>query len=331
MLRETSRRTIKNLAICACLVLTALAFTACSSRQQRAQEYYESGMKYLGKHEYAKARVELKNALQLKNDMLPAWRGLSKVEEHAKNLKAYAGTLRRIVELDAKDFKSRVRLAKLLLLGGAVDDALKMTNAAAKLDPKNADVHALKAAVLFRLKDSKGATAEAKKALEIDPGNADASVVLAADRFVNNHTQAALTILQAIKGPHVDDLGVIALKLSIYNRLKEPTHIEALLKRLVKLHPNEARFRTQLVRFYLSQKRPKDAEAELRAVVAKNPKDQTAELQLVNLIGALKGPAAARAELQARIKAGGKVFPYQIVLAKFEFRAWQDGRRGQRA
>lgn len=319
MLRASSRHPITKVALCACLVLTALTFAACGSRQEHAQNYYESGMKFLDKHEYAKARVEFKNALQLKNDMLPAWRALSKVEEHEKNLQAFAGSLRRVVELDAKDFKSRVRLAKLYLLGGAVDDALKVTNAAAKLDPKNADVHALKAAILFRLKDTDGATREAHTALEIEPGNADASVVLAADRFVKGNTQAALKLLEAIKGPHADDLGVIALKLSIYNRLKQPEQVKSLLKRLVKLHPNEATFRSQLVRFYLAHKRPKDAEEELRTVVTQNPKDVVAQLQLANLMGALKGADAARTELVTRIKAGGRVFPYQIALARFDF------------
>ena len=33
----------------------------------------------------------------------------------------------------------------------------------------------------------------------------------------------------------------------------------------------------------------------------------------------MKGPAAAREELVARIGAGGRVFPYQIALAKFDF------------
>ncbi|MGA7965307.1 MAG: tetratricopeptide repeat protein, partial [Gammaproteobacteria bacterium] len=254
MLRNSSLRSIKHLAVCACLVLTTLTFAACSSRQERAQNYYESGVKYLGKHEYAKARVQLKNALQLKDDMLPAWRALSKVEEHGKNLKAYAGTLRRIVELDGKDFKSRVRLAKLYLLGGAVDDALKTTNAAAKLDPTSADVHALKAAVLFKLKDTDGARREAHKALEIEPGNVDASVVLAVDHFVSGDMQAALKQLSAVRKSDSDNLGVIALKLSIYTRLKEPDHVESLLKQLVKLHPNQSNFRLQLVKFYLAQK-----------------------------------------------------------------------------
>ena len=124
--------------------------------------------------------------------------------------------------------------------------------------------------------------------------------------------------LQSIKSAHVDDLGVIALKLSAYDKLKQPDKVEALLKQLVKLHPDQASFRTQLIRFYLSQKRPADAEKELRSVVKKNPKDVTAELQFVNLIGALKGSDAAHAELEARIKAGGRVFPYQIALARLD-------------
>ena len=182
---------MKKPVIYACLILTTLLFAGCSSRQEQAENYYKSGVKYLEKHQYAKARVQLRNALQLSNKMLPAWRALSKIEEHEKKWGAYAGTLSRIVELDPKDVKSRISLAKLYLVGGAVDKALKQTNAAAKLEPKSADIHALKAAVLFRLKDTKGAAREAHEALKIDPGNADASVVLAAEHLVKGDAQAA--------------------------------------------------------------------------------------------------------------------------------------------
>jgi tetratricopeptide (TPR) repeat protein len=62
--------------------------------------------------------------------------------------------------LNSEDFISRA---------GAVQEALKVTNAAEELDPQNASVLALKAAVLLRLKDDGGAVRTANRALQIDP------------------------------------------------------------------------------------------------------------------------------------------------------------------
>lgn len=319
MSRFFNRPSAKVLLVHGCLLLAALQFSACGSRQERAENYYKSGMSYLAKHDYAKARVELRNALQLKGDMVQAWRAMSQINEHDKNWAALAGSLRRIVELDPKDIASRTRLARLYLAGGAVDAALKVTNAAAEMQPKNAEVLALKAAVLFKLKDSDGATREAEQALEIDPGNADASVVLAAKSFIKNDFAGALKALAAVKADHENDLGVLLLKASIYNRMQKYDEVEALLRKLITLHPDQPIYRTQLVRFYIAHKQPDDAVKELRTVAEADPKNTAAELQLVKLLATVKGPDAARTELVTRINAGGSVFPYQIALARLDF------------
>ena len=319
MPRSNFRLPLKALAVHACLVLAALQFAACSSRQQRAENYYESGKNYLAKKEYVKARVQFSNALQIKDNLVTAWRGLAEVDEHFHKWPNLSRDLRRIVELDAKDFKSRTKLAKLYLLGGAADKALTMVNAAAELQTNNADIHALKAAILFKLKDNDGATREANKALELDPGNPDASVVLAAKAYLDKNPAEALKILGKVNRAHADDLGVVALKIDIYNQMGKLDEVEKLLKGLVQRYPKRQAFRTQLIKFYLAHKRPADAEKELRTIVAANPKDVGAELQLVNLLLVMKGHDAAHAELAARIKQGGHVFPYRIATAQLDF------------
>ena len=318
------RPSAKVLLVHGCLLLAAFQFAACSSRQERAENYYKSGVSYLEKHEYAKARVELKNALQLKGDMVQAWRALAQVDEHEKQWSAVAGSLKRIVELDPKDAESRLRLARLYLLGGAVDNALTTVNAAVALEPKNASALALKAAVLFRLKDVDGATREAEHALKIDPGNAGASVVLASRDVSKKDYDSALKVLDGVKSEQKNGLGVVLLKVNIFNRIGKLDEVEALMRRLIKQYPKQVTFQTQLIRFYVAHKRFDDAVKELRAVIEANPKDLNAEFQLVNLLARIKGPDEARAELVSRIKAGGRVLPYQLALARFDYLRGKD-------
>src|SRR6476646_2212295 len=146
-----SKSSLQRFVLCACLILCAFQFAACSSREQRAQAYYENGMSYLEKKDYAKARVEFRNAIQRKADLLPAWQALAHIDEQEQNLPALAGTLRRITELAPTDIAAITKLARIYLLGGAnaLDQALKLANRAGEIDPKNADVMALKAVILF--------------------------------------------------------------------------------------------------------------------------------------------------------------------------------------
>ena len=309
----------KTLALYGCLFLAALQVSGCSSREERAQNYYEHAKSYFEKQDFVKARIELRNAVQLNGNMIEAWRTLSQIDEHDKNWQGLAGDLRKIVELDPKDISANTSLARIYLFGGALDQALKSANAAGELDPNNAHVLALKAAILLRLKDTDGATKAAEKALEIDSDSTDAAVVLAFAKYTQGDSDGALRVLANIKGTHKDDLGVLYLQINIYDHIGNDQQAEALLRKLVALYPKEPAFRSQLVRFYVTHKRPDDAVNALRVTIAANPDDTKSELDLVNLLISIKGPAAGRTELVARINAGGHVFPYQLALAKLDF------------
>ena len=318
MSRFLSRSTFNGFVLSACLVFVAVQFGGCSSREERAQSYYDQGMSYLAKQDYVKARIEFRNAVQLKGDMVGAWKALVKIDEHDKNVQSLAGSLQRVVELDPKDAEAQLKLARLYMFGNALDNALKTINAAIVLQPKSATALAVKAAILFRLKDTDGATQAAQKALDEDPDNTDASTVFAAIKFMHGDSAGALGVLEHLPSAQQDNVGVIFLKLQILNRMGNLPQVELLLRKLVALNPTVPAYRTQLINFYVAHNRQDDAINELRSAVSKNPTDNNAEFELVSLLYAVKGPDAARAELVARINAGGHAFPYQIALAKLD-------------
>ena len=127
---------------------------------------------YLEKKDYVKARIELRNAIQRKADLLPAWQALAEIDEHEQNIPALAGTLfARSSSSRPTIFRRTTKLARLYLARQRARPALKLANTAGELDPKNADVMALKAAAFFKLKDIDGATRTAQEALAIDPNS----------------------------------------------------------------------------------------------------------------------------------------------------------------
>jgi len=308
------------------VVLVALQLVACGSPEERAQRYYESGMKLLAAHENYKAAVEFRNALRLKKDLLPAWRGLAETVEATNNLRDLIPVLRSILDLAPKDDVTRLKLAKLLLIEGGANQALKLVNDISEPDTNNADLLALKAVIYFKLKDTDTAIRDAQAALKIAPQNVDALVVLAADRLANNDPNGALQYLSSASQFQPNDLGVQLYQLRIYQQLKDFPKLEALLKSLVERYPQNVELRKQLVNLYLTQHRPEDAENELRTITAADPKNSQAGLDLIRFLYSVKGPAAARDELVARINAGGEIFPYQLALAEFDF---DQGNAGQ--
>ncbi len=224
-----------------------------------------------------------------------------------------------MTELDDKDADARIRLARLYLLGGAPKRAQKFADAASKLEPKNASIYALKAAILYRLKDSERARELTGKALEIDPRNTDVLVVVATQQFIKGDAPAALKTLSNLDSKTDSDTGVILLKINIYNKLGNLEQVEALLHKLIALNPNVAVFRNQLIRFYLAHNRKDDAEKALRARAKAESGTPAAELDLVSFLSSVRGYESARVELLRKINAGGDVFPFKMALARLDF------------
>jgi cellulose synthase operon protein C len=289
------------------------------SPRERAQSYYERGVRLAERHEYAKAAIELRNSLRLQTDKLEAWRALAAIDEATQRWDDLIKSLQSIVSFAPDDVEARIKLVKLLALSGRVYQALETVDAGDEGNGQNAKIIGLKAAVLYKLNDKGRALSEAQKALAIDSSNADALVVLATERMASGDLRGALEILDKDASLSTTDLGTQLLKLTIFEKLGETRRYESLLQHLSEIHPKDGAFRKQLVKFYVNQHRMDDAEREARALAAENPTNSEAELDLVRLLYAAKGQDAARKELTTRIEAGGDVFPYQIALADFEF------------
>jgi cellulose synthase operon protein C len=306
-------RGFKNLAKLL-LICVTLLFASCGTPEERAQRHYERGVELLKKQDYVGATLELKNALQLNQNLVPAWLAMSQIEEHDQHWDKVGAILRKVVQLDPKNLDATVRLARVMLLAGQYDKALTTANAAANLDDRNASIHALKATILFKLNETGEAATEAQTALDIDPLNADALVVLAAYRLAKGDPDGALLLLNRDPEKHAKDLAVQLFKLRVYQSTGDLEKSEALLKNLIEYYPEQTEFRKQLVGLYLQQHRNDDAEKEVRAIAAAKPSEE-ANLAIVRFLLAVKGADAARQELNDRIKAGGDVFAYQMALA----------------
>ena len=301
------------------LVLVVLQLAGCGSAEDRAESYYQSGVELLAAHKNQKAIIEFRNAVKLNNKLIPAWQGLAQAEEAVKDWPTLVPVLRDLLELDPKDDTVRLRLAKLLLLGGAVDEALKLVNEISESDSSNAPLLSLKSVILYKLKDSAGALRYSQAALKLDPNNIDALMVLAANRLDTGDPKGALQILSNESESQMKDVGVQLFKIKVYEQLKDFSQIESLLRKLADVYPEEVAFRQQLVKFYLDQHRPEDAEKEVRAIAAADPGNAESGLEVVRFLYNLKGPAVAREELVARINAGGEVFAYQLALAELDY------------
>ena len=293
--------------------------SACSSPEERAKRYYEHGQQLVAAHDDRRAAIEFLNAVRYNKKLMPAWQSLALVEERLHNWNNLVPVLRSILELDPHDISARIKLGRLLLVGGAFEDALRLVNDASGEESQSAGLIALKAAILFKLNDSAGAVREAQAALKIDPVNTEAMFVLAGNAFVRGDVKAALDILNSDAMRQKNDIGIELFKLQILEKTQDLQQAEVLLQKLIELYPKEVAFKKELIRLYVLQHRNDDAENTARSIVAADPGNVQAQLELVQLLRTIKGPAAAQQELIRLVNSSRDAFPYQIALAQLNF------------
>jgi cellulose synthase operon protein C len=296
-----------------------LSIAACSSPEERAKAHYESGKQLLEAGEFAKAGLEFRNALKFSEKLPSAWLGLAKVEEQRQNWPAVLDDLQHAIELDPKNLEALVQIAKLQLAAVQLDKALKNVNTANDIKKDDTDVLALRAAILFRLKDREGARNDAERALALNPDNPDAHAVLAADKMADGNSVAALQFIDRGLAKDQKNLGLLMFKLKIFEDNKDDAKLETVLRQIISSYPDMKEMRKALLGFLISRKRLPEAETEMRSAIAENPNDSERAMELVAFIGTVKGPDAARSELEKLIAAKPDVATYSMALAQMDF------------
>lgn len=299
-------------------VLLLLLLSACGTPEEQAQDRYRRGTELIGKNDFARARLEFRNAVQLKDDFLPAWRAIASLEEKQENWPAANAALRRISALDEKDIDARLQLSTMALFSGQFQQALEWVDAATTIDPTNPRTHALRGATLFKIGDETTALQEAHRSLELAPGNQVALTVLAAARFAHDDTDGALQLLDTITGDAKSDLGVELFRIKIYDKQGDPDRVEQHLRKLIERYPRDQALNSQLLQFYLTHNRTDDAERLLRQTADTDMSNSAAGLALVRFLKETRGEATARRELLERLKQTADPFAYQMALAELD-------------
>lgn len=301
-----------------CLIISIhlIFLVACSSPEEMALEYLNDGQTLLESGHLVKAELEFRNALQIDQKMVSAWYGLALIEESKANWEEMFRLLKRVVNLDPRHAQARVKMGRLMLGAGRLDEALEESNVAMELSPDDADVIALRAAVLYRIGDTEGAEELAEAALAVNPEQVDAIVVLATVRVAAGDTVRALVLLDQGIARDQSNIALQLYKIDVLTDIKLLDSAEEVYLRLIEMHPDNVELRHLFAQFYLEHGRQKDAEDVYREIVAVNPEDTEAKLNLVRFINASRGPSSAIVEIKRLVQLEPGNMEFLFILSQ---------------
>ena len=308
---------MKRLGICAIFTFSILSLSACGSAEDKANSYFENGMKLLEQEELAKANVEFRNALQIDRKMTKAlWGQLLVAEKQGKTIRSYK-LLNAVLNNEPEHLQALIKIGRILLIAGQYDKALEKSDVAMRVNNKDSEVLSLRASILLKLNDNEGAVKLASQVIDNDPAFVDALVVLASERLAADDAVKALEFLNQGLKTSDKNIALRLIKIKALEKLARTDEAEKVLKELIAYYPEVSDFHYVLAQFYLQQKRNDEAEKQFRAVVEVKPESVQAKLKLVQLLSALKGTDVGREQLLTFSRNEPKNYDLKFALVAF--------------
>ena len=320
---------MKSKSLLSVAVLSAAVFVlaGCGGAASRASRYLERGQDYLAKGNFEKARVEFRNALQISPNDVNARFQNGVVEEKLGAYQQAAQFYRSTIETDKTFDAGRARLARLLVLSGAADQALTIIQPGLDLHPDSAELLTMRAAARAQLKDYGPGLVDAERASKLTPNDETTLSVLAGlYNSVDRAADAEAVLASAVSRlPASVDLRLVLVQ--FYASHQKLDKVEALLKELVQLKPAERDYRVNLARYYSSANRVDDSERVLRDAIKALPGDATLRQSLVDFLAVRRGNQAAEQELLTQSAGKPDDADLQLALARF----YENGKQPDKA
>lgn len=299
------------------LCVTAVVVAGCGGAEARKAKHLEKGQSFLAEGNLEKARVELRNALQIAPTDSETRYENGVIDEKMGNPREAAQFYQGAIDTNPDNLKARVGLGRLFLFGGAPERALEIIKPGFTKHPDDVGLLTVRAAARIQLKDASGGFQDAERAVQIEPNNEDAVAILAGIYKSQGQTEKAeVLLLGAIKQlPNTVSLRLVLAQL--YASAGHESEVEALLSDLVRQHPQERGHRLRLAQFYARLNRLDDAERVLRTGIKDLPKERDLKTALVDFLAERRSRESAQKELTAFIAEDPQDYPLRFALGQF--------------
>jgi len=230
-----------------------LAASGCGGSEARKAKALERGQEYLAARDYAKARVEFRNALQIDPKDAAARARLGEAAEGLGNFEEAVNNYRAALELDPGQGRARARLGRMMVFGGVPEQALELVGPGLEQDPRSADLLTVRGAARVQQGDVAAGRADAEAALAVQPNHSDATALLATLLWREDRREEALALLGRTIEASRDDalLREVYAQLLLANGDAEGAEVQ--LKEIVRLEPEVQAHRYRLAQSYASR------------------------------------------------------------------------------
>ena len=310
-------------------VMLVIAFTlsACKSSEERAEEYYQSGLELIESGDFDRGMVELRNVFEFDGSHRDARFLLGTTLLERDNIRGAYGQFLRLAEQYPDDAETRILLSEMAFDITNWEEMERHGIKAVELAPDNIRVQAIAIAMAYRdafvARDEPALREQARAAQALMSEMPDSMILrkLVLDTLLRNGELAqALVELDWLITQEPSNALYQRQRLGVLLQSNDLEGAEAQMIAMVERFPDDVENKQMLLRFYLSRDRRDDAEAFLRQLAdAAAPGDNTPRTDLVNYLLQTQGPDAALAELEDAIAQEEDSISFQVIRAGIIF------------
>ena len=303
---------LRKFGLSVVLLVSMTMLAACESAEERAEGHYQKGLELIAEGDVDRALVELRNVFQLNGQHRDArWTYATLVEERGDLREAF-GQLLRLIEQYPQDAPARVALTRLTQDVGNWEELERHHPVASELAPEDPMVRsgglilAYRAALQERDFQAAGEVAQAAEALaEEVPTLFSLRRVIVDHHLRRQDWPATLAAIDAALALRAEDRQMHVIRLGVLEQMGNDTELEAHLRTMTTLFPEDQQVHDQLIRWYLSRDEADKAETYLRSRIEAEEDTDAAHLALVGFLLQTAGLEPARAEVERILEIPG--------------------------
>ncbi len=299
------------------LAFFAISLISCGGAEERKAVYMQKAKASMEAGDLDKARIELKNVLQIDPKDAEAYYQLGKVfEQQGDYRKAFSHYLR-AEELNPELLENQAKLGRIyLLLANQSDKAQEKIDFILAKDPGNEAGLLLKAMMLVKNKNKSKAIKVTENILLKTPGYVDGAIYLAKLYASKDNFSDAITVLDSALKINPDNEALNKYLASILVSNKDYSRAEVLYEDFLERNPDSVSSYNNLAAFYNKTGDKAKAEKILRMSIDNVTDDIDRKITLIKYIKAIKGEKDAIAELETMIQKNAGVGELRTVLAE---------------
>lgn len=255
-------------------VMLMATVLACGSAEEKKMKFFNRGKALYEQGDFVRARLELKNALQIDPKFAEGYYWLGLVGQKSGNFKGSFGALNKAVELDPELLPAQLELGKMLLLARQAEDALEKVKMVLDKEPDNKEALLLKASVLTAQGDDTGSEAICRDLLASGYNKPGVYLLLAAGYARNLQPDAAEKVFKDGIAANPQSVPLHLGLVKFYSDNKQLSDAAAILKKLVDIEPSNPDYKIMLARLYWADGRAVEADHLIANLVATDPADE---------------------------------------------------------